>query len=525
MFVRPFGLTVLRLLLALFFLSVAVGARAQVPLLTFNTRAATCGLANGSITVIANYGTGPYWFYLDGQGPFIESGNSHTFDNLKGAAAGASYIVYVLDQGGAGPPVIDYPALGDLTPTISTNVKEASCLNNDGAITISQTGGLAPYMYTIDGTNFSPNGLFTKLASGAPGYDATVKDASGCVSTAHVVVPLTNDFTISSYDPLPICEGKSVALPVSSNADKFAWSPVTGLSDPAIQNPDAAPSTTTTYTLTASRGICPSKTVTAKVTISPAPVANAGEDQAICYGQSATIGGTSGLQYSYSWSPATYLSDATDPFPTVQQPQSSITYSLQITDGNGCVSLTPDQVTVSVTPPLKVFAGDDTSVYVGQPLQLQAQVPDVSGQMSFEWTPATGLDNPSVANPTMVLGDAQTVSYVVQATTSIGCTGTDTVVVKVFAVADVFVPNAFSPNNDGHNDVLRPMVPGIRTLRYFTVFNRLGQQVFITHVLGVGWDGSFNGRLMEAGTYVWMVEGVDVNGKTVQRKGTVVLVR
>jgi gliding motility-associated-like protein len=136
-----------------------------------------------------------------------------------------------------------------------------------------------------------------------------------------------------------------------------------------------------------------------------------------------------------------------------------------------------------------------------------------------------GLDNPFIANPVMLLNESQTVTYAVQATTSIGCTGTDTVVVKVFAEKDIFVPNAFTPNNDGHNDLLRPKMPGIQTLHYFSIYSRMGQMVYTTNTLGAGWDGVFNGQAMPMGAYVWIAEGVDVEGKTVVRKGTVVLIR
>ncbi len=68
-------------------------------------------------------------------------------------------------------------------------------------------------------------------------------------------------------------------------------------------------------------------------------------------------------------------------------------------------------------------------------------------------------------------------------------------------------------------------MPGIKTFKYFTIFDRWGRQVFTTTNAGVGWDGTLNGRTLETGVYVWMAMGVDVNGRTVQQKGTVVLVR
>jgi gliding motility-associated-like protein len=89
----------------------------------------------------------------------------------------------------------------------------------------------------------------------------------------------------------------------------------------------------------------------------------------------------------------------------------------------------------------------------------------------------------------------------------------------------LFVPNAFTPNGDGHNDVLRVIPIGIRALNYFTVFNRWGQRVFTTTDPGTGWDGTVNGVLQPVGTYVWMAGGVNYKGEVVERKGVVVLIR
>jgi gliding motility-associated-like protein len=95
----------------------------------------------------------------------------------------------------------------------------------------------------------------------------------------------------------------------------------------------------------------------------------------------------------------------------------------------------------------------------------------------------------------------------------------------VFNTAEIYVPSAFSPNHDGHNDVLRVIGPSIRELKVFAVYDRVGSQVFTTSNLSVGWDGTREGRELPAGTYVWMAVGVDFAGKVHEKKGTVVLVR
>ena len=88
-----------------------------------------------------------------------------------------------------------------------------------------------------------------------------------------------------------------------------------------------------------------------------------------------------------------------------------------------------------------------------------------------------------------------------------------------------YVPTAFTPNGDGLNDILRPIMAGMKKLEYFTVYNRWGQEVFSTSVGGKGWDGSFQGKPQTSETYIWVVKAVDYKGSVYFRKGTVTLIR
>jgi gliding motility-associated-like protein len=87
------------------------------------------------------------------------------------------------------------------------------------------------------------------------------------------------------------------------------------------------------------------------------------------------------------------------------------------------------------------------------------------------------------------------------------------------------VPTAFTPNNDGRNDVVRPIAVGLAQIQYFRIYNRWGQLVFETTVNGKGWDGKIQGLPQETGTYAWIVKGQDYTGKVVFEKGTVTLIR
>ena len=94
-----------------------------------------------------------------------------------------------------------------------------------------------------------------------------------------------------------------------------------------------------------------------------------------------------------------------------------------------------------------------------------------------------------------------------------------------FAPINIYVPRVFTPNGDGTNDVLRPILVGIQTFQYFTVYNRWGNIIFQTTDPNQGWDGTFKGVPQPVETYLWIAAGVDINGKTIVQKGMTSLVR
>jgi gliding motility-associated-like protein len=118
------------------------------------------------------------------------------------------------------------------------------------------------------------------------------------------------------------------------------------------------------------------------------------------------------------------------------------------------------------------------------------------------------------------------ITYVVTAQTMAGCTGTDTITVKIFKTgADIFVPSAFTPNGDGKNDVIRPVMAGVKQLNFFRVYNRWGQLVFSTSEANKGWDGNLGGGKQATQNFVYMVQAVDYLGNVIVKRGNFVLVR
>ena len=470
---------------------------------------ATCNLANGSATAIASNGTGPYTYSIDG----INFSATNVFSGL----APGNYTISAKDATGlTNSTSIAINAIP--SPNIVLIAQPTSCDNTSGVITATGAGGARPYTYSLGSGSFQADSVYGQLSIGS--YAVTLKDADGCTSAQTANIQLNNTLTVSAGPDITICQGQDAALAASSNGTSFSWTPSTGLNNSNILNPWASPSATTAYQLTATSGVC-SQTAGVTVYVNPAPIPNAGGDVSVCYGKSVQLGGSGGVLYS--WSPATYLDNTQIADPTVQTPESSITYYLNTTDALGCTSLQPASVAVSVIPPLQIFAGNDTSIAIGQPLQLFA-TDDQSVMLSgFVWSPAEGLDNAYIQNPVATL--SQDMTYTITASTPGGCEGTGQVQIKVYKGPDIYVPSAFTPNGDGTNDILRALPIGIKEFRYFTIYNRWGSRIFYTSDPNTGWDGTVNGRMQQGAAYVWMALGIDYNGNVVKRQGTVVLMR
>ena len=197
--------------------------------------------------------------------------------------------------------------------------------------------------------------------------------------------------------------------------------------------------------------------------VSSAPIPDAGPPGDICYGKTYQLQGSGGS--TYSWSPSTYLSSTSVANPVVT-PDKTITYTLAVTDAIGCSSVISDQVIVRVTPPIKVTTFPfDTIVYAGVQIPLLA----TSAGTDYSWSPASGLDNPNIANPiaTAPLTDGTVVIYKVTATTSAGCAGDGFVTVQVYKGPDIYMVTGFTPNGDGKNETFIPFPVGIKTTEIF----------------------------------------------------------
>jgi PKD-like domain/CHU_C Type IX secretion signal domain len=452
-------------------------------------------------------------------------------------------------------PTIAGEALGGSEVCTGTNTVTLTTTGNRGHVVdwVASTGGGA---YTV--LNDTTSEYVAQNLTATTIYRVLVQNGESCAvdttsATTILVDPLSVGGTLQPSS-MQFCEGQNkdallqlqgqVGNPVNwqTSTDNVVWTgfvpdytapqyQITGLSAPLD------------YRVIVQSGVCPADTsAIATVGYVNVPFPQATIDPAdtiICYNSSAVLNATISVGTSYAWTNYGTLTNAGNgvigSLPFTMTPTASpvgvvgnIDYVLSI-ENAGCPNLLIDTFAIRVLPPILVDAGDDTSVVVGEPLQFKASSNDTtSGPAgdSFSWYPIIGLNNPNIYNPVGVYtAETDSIRYFVTATSKYGCTGVGEVLVKVFKTGpDIFVPNAFTPGG-ATNILFRPIPVGISSLAFFRVYNRWGQLVYETKRIGDGWDGYLNGHIEDTGTYVWMVQGTTYTGKTVFRKGTMILVR
>lgn len=344
-------------------------------------------------------------------------------------------------------------------------------------------------------------------------------DDNGCLNHDSVKVRVVDHVTLRAMNDTTICQNDTIRLHLQSDGLKYSWTPATQVMNPLDANPLALTRFTTRYEVIASIGSCTAWDEVMVATV-PYPLADAGPDTTICFDTWARLNGTTEA-ISYAWLPAVSLSDLKmlDP---VASPKATTAYVLSAYDNKGCPKPGFDTVVVNVLPDIMAFAGKDTSVITGQSLQLNAM-----GGVTYKWMPAINLSNDGIANPVALYSyPSAGISYKVLVYNEAGCVDSAFIKVKVFQTPpSVFVPNAFTPNGDGRNDLLRPIAVGMARIDNFQIFNRWGQLVFSTTINEHGWNGTIAGKLQPSGTYVWLVKAIDYTGAPYVQRGTLVLIR
>lgn len=320
-----------------------------------------------------------------------------------------------------------------------------------------------------------------------------------------------------------VCLGDSVLLSANGGGT-YLWSPATGLNNNTLSSPKAMPRTSTLYKVrvTSGKGCVIDDSISITVA-QPVNVSIAGATD-LCKGLSNQL--TASGAASYQWINNTAgLSNASirNPFAS---PLFTSTYTVVGSDAHNCFKDTT-AITIAVHNLPTVSAGPDVEIQGGAPYQLTAT--GSSDVTAWLWSPGDKLSCTACASP-MATPKMETL-YVVKVSNDRGCVAYDSVLVKLqCAMANVYIPDAFTPNGDGRNDVFYISGSGVKIIRYLRIYDRWGGLMFQKTSLGIddrasAWDGRVNGQPVATGSYVYLAELECSSGEKFIRKGTVTLVR
>ncbi len=367
-----------------------------------------------------------------------------------GLLTSTTYTVIVTDTSGCF--ATDQVAI-TLTPnTLAAEAGSggAVCLGSGDSVMLggypTAVGGSAPYTYTwapVTGLNLTNSANPEAYPITTTKYFVTVTDQNGCSSVDSTTVTVYPVLNINAGTDTTVCAGQPFNLggtPTASGGSgsgyTYLWSPTVGVSNVTVANPIATAFSTTTYAVTVFDGNGCSATDNVLVTVHETPVAMAGPDKnlSVCPKDSIVIGDNPSASggtgpYTYSWSPLFGLSASTIPNPGVKGLSGTQTYSLVVTDANGCTS--SDYVTVNVVPnTLQAYAGNNTQICSGTCVQIGG-FPVVNGgfaPFTFNWSGGS-LDDSTQSNP--IACPSGTVNYNLVITDDKGCTATSSMTVIV----------------------------------------------------------------------------------------------
>jgi gliding motility-associated-like protein len=238
----------------------------------------------------------------------------------------------------------------------------------------------------------------------------------------------------------------------------------------------------------------------------------AGNDTTICPGESVQLWASGGV--SYIWYPGATLSAVNTSLVTAT-PTDSTVYYVQGTDVNGCIGY--DSVIVNLFPQAFIQTNPDVYAFWGDEVQLWA---NSTTEGPYIWSPAEFLSCVVCPNPIAIPN--QNYAYQVSYTDANGCTSSDSVYIYYYPL--IYIPNTFTPNGDGMNQLFLALGGNIRTFE-MQIFDRWGELIFTSNDLQIGWDGSYLGKKCQDGTYVWKIRYTDFVGEEHRLVGHVNLLR
>lgn len=482
---------------------------------TTSTNASCFGSTDGTATVNTLNGTTPF--------SYLWNPSSQSTPIATGLAA-TNYTVSVTDSKNCTATVttiITQPT--EIVLTFSHT--DPLCTGiADGTAGVSATGGTGTYTYDWAYVTGAPdNSTLTGLPAGM--YEVTVTDGSNCSVAGNVTLanPPSLDAAFINKKEITCANAMdgSVEVSVSGGTPPIAFTWTNGSTN-ALQS-NLAPGS---YSVTVADNNGCDTTLTLSFTAPPLiSVALLNADSVSCPAytdgniQVSAIGGTPGNTFAYEYSIDGTTFQPSEFFDNLK----AGVYHLKIRDSQGCTKDTVVEIYEPATAALSIFPAD-TTIELGQSILLASTVSNYSAAdiNFYNWSPVTGLNCTDCSSP--VAAPYRYTTYILTVNYLNNCSVSQTANVYVNDGEDFFVPNAFSPNGDGNNDVFTIYAVGLMKAN-LKIFNRWGEKIYDTNNQWQGWDGTYKGQLQNPGVYTYYVQGVYLNGKEKIKTGSVTLVR
>ncbi|WP_322518528.1 gliding motility-associated C-terminal domain-containing protein [Chitinophaga sancti] len=427
---------------------------------------------------------------------------------LDAGAANASAGYTIKWSTGAATQQINVSTAGTYTATVTNNGCSATdtvkvTVNQPPVITLKDaticSGDSVKLNAYVQGASYSWNTGDTKASitvgtAGTYTVDVTLK---GCTVTTQSTVTVSTPPNITLTPDTAICAGETVMLQVEPDGGTVRWL------DGSLTN-SIVVAKTGDYWVTVTKGACVVND-TVRVTNKGNINFDLGPNKDICTGGLVVLDATNPDVTSYLWNDGT-----TDPIKEVSSPG---TYIVKVLD-RFCNTLITDSVKVTVAGIGNISLGNDTTICIGQTLTLN---PNAGSGNSIRW-------QDGATTPTYVV--TTTGYYTVTVYNNCGTVSDDITVTYKACEGKPNFPNAFTPNGDGHNDTFKPIVTGTMYDYDLRIYNRWGEQIFLSKDSKTGWDGRYQGTLVDVGTYVWMLSYKKLLGGPVNVvKGEVTVIR
>jgi len=471
----------------------------------------TCpGGSNGTITITVTGTITPYTY------AWSANANGSVSPDLTNLAAGI-YVVTITDGNGCrvyGPDSIPVTQPNPIT-AVNTPTQTSCFGGSDGSITVVPGGGTSPF--TSSWSNGSTSANVTGLVPGT--YTDTLTDVNGCqYIDAGIVVGQPSPVGVSSDSVVAVaCIGYSNGAVYISDTGgtpgyTYAWSPGGATTDPLTGVPVGS------YTVTVTDAHNCTATATFTVGLDSPMVLNARKSNVFCpplHDGSITLNVSGGSPaYHYAWSNGQNDSVLTGLGVGID--------SVTITDSRGCTIDTG--FVIANDSAFKMIANPDTAtINEGDNVQLSLIFPQ-DQYASITWLPTLSL---SCGNcPAPIATPLVTTQYTIAAVSDSGCTANASILITVIPQHQLYIPNAFTPNNDGVNDTWEAF--GNKKVWIYLsveVFDRWGEKVFESNDIDFSWDGKYRGTPEEPGIYVYVFKVTFLDGYVVNNKGSITLIR